>query len=180
MAQPNPVFLPAKKPALQVLEMKTVRLYHPWRRYIAKCLDHAITLLAACAIANLLPFSASPFGWLETPEPALIKEGFTLIMLLGLSIVYDTFFLALWGTTPGKKALGLIVRTQKDQKLSWHPSFLRACYSNTLILTSTLIPFTAIPLNLFQKNRLHQTGFTTWDEADRTMVYQTALPDCTH
>ncbi len=174
MAQPNFQGFNQPQHHLRSVDLKMTSLKHPWRRYFARHVDTLIMLLVSLPALFAIELATTSILGLTGHNPAAN----VLVQLLGVLtlclcfVIYDTFLLTTWGTTPGKRVLGLIVRTPAGEKLSWKKSLLRAIYANGLLTLWSIIPLTAIILLAYQKSRLKCTSFTTWDQADETLVYR--------
>lgn len=176
MALPTPDNQPVFQPALSVMDGRNVQLRNPWRRYWARVTDNVLVLLSAVPTLFVLGVVV---GILDTLEliaietiPEMVGNVIGCLVFVTFSILYDGVFLATWGTTPGKRLFGLKVTDSLGEKLTWGKSFFRALWVNGLIGICAIIPLASLIFMIFQKNRLHRTGFTTWDEADETLVYR--------
>jgi uncharacterized RDD family membrane protein YckC len=174
MAQPNFQGSNAPQNHLRSIDLKMTSLKHPWRRHFARHVDTLIMLLLSLPALFTIEFvTASILGFAShDPAATLLGQLLSVLALCLCFILCETVLLATWGTTPGKRLFGLIVRTPAGEKLNWKKSLLRAVYANGLLTFWSLVPLTAIILLTYQKSRLKRTGFTTWDQADETLVYR--------
>ncbi|OXM85824.1 RDD family protein [Paenibacillus rigui] len=126
----------------------------PWVRYWARYLD--LLILGTIAGAAL--------SFLGRDDPLQTISNFILgLILLVLLIPYEAFMIGLLGTTPGKWALGIKIRTEDGAKLNFKAAFRRS------ILVwwrgqGAGIPIAAFLTNLNgYQNLKHDLGITTWD-----------------
>jgi uncharacterized RDD family membrane protein YckC len=172
MAQPHPHNSKHFQASLQVLDGKNTHLKNPWRRCFAKGIDTLILALMFIPCFWMLtagfPFSSFSEKVSDGAYSVLILLLFTLAL-----IVYDSILLATWGSTPGKKILGLQVSESHGRPLNWEKSFIRSICVNSLLSLCVLIPILPIIFMLYQKQRLCRTGFTSWDAPEETLVYRT-------
>lgn len=89
---------------------------HPIRRYIARKLDHlllsGIFLLIIIVILRIRPFGEVHDRWLS-------------IVLLFLTMPINALFLHYFGTTPGKFALGIHIKTPEGRNLTFREAMRR-------------------------------------------------------
>lgn len=90
---------------------------HPWRRYLARLLDHSLcVLLLNAALVLTLRFTFGD-GALNT----LIQS----YLAWGVQFLLEPLLLATWGTTPGKWIFGLKVRNAHGGKLTFREAAAR-------------------------------------------------------
>ena len=90
---------------------------HPWRRYLARLLDHSLcVLLLNAALVLTLRFTFGD-GALNT----LIQS----YLAWGVQFLLEPLLLSTWGTTPGKWIFGLKVRNADGGKLTFREAAAR-------------------------------------------------------
>lgn len=90
---------------------------HPWRRYLARLLDHSLCgLLLDAVFVFTIRFS---FG--EGGLVALVQN----YLAWGVQFLLEPLLLATWGTTPGKWIFGLKVRNADGGELTWSQAAAR-------------------------------------------------------
>lgn len=90
---------------------------YPWRRYLARLLDHSLcVLLLNAALVLTLRFTFGD-GALNT----LIQS----YLAWGIQFLLEPLLLATWGTTPGKWIFGLKVRNAHGGKLTFREAAAR-------------------------------------------------------
>ena len=90
---------------------------YPWRRYLARLLDHSLcVLLLNAALVLTLRFTFGD-GALNT----LIQS----YLAWGVQFLLEPLLLATWGTTPGKWIFGLKVRNADGGKLTFREAAAR-------------------------------------------------------
>ncbi|MEZ5692078.1 MAG: RDD family protein [Rickettsiales bacterium] len=138
---------------------------HPWRRFWARWVDYSIW--------GFFLFSALVFFILNSglvfPE-YLDNRVFLSISIVTTWVIIEPFFIALWGSTPGKWMLGVKVLRIEGNKLSLSESVLR---SIQVWLKGLAIGF---PLfNLFAmaraRTKLVNEGSTSWDTPKGNQVF---------
>lgn len=85
----------------------------PWRRFLARNLD-----LALCSCAAALAMLAGHISFRQ--------QGFSLLNTIGallLMLAVEPVLLHLWGTTPGKRLLGLTVEKPDGRRPEWGEAF---------------------------------------------------------
>ena len=85
----------------------------PWRRFLARNLD-----LALCSCAAALVMLAGHISFRQ--------QGFSLLNTIGallLMLAVEPVLLHLWGTTPGKRLLGLTVEKPDGRRPEWGEAF---------------------------------------------------------
>ena len=83
---------------------------HPWRRYLARALDHSLCVLLLKAILVFTLRFAFGDGVLER----VVQD----YLAWGIQFLLEPLLLATWGTTPGKWIFGLKVRNAHGGKLT--------------------------------------------------------------
>lgn len=90
---------------------------HPWRRYLARLLDHSLCVLLLDA---LLVFTLR-FTFGEGLLITLVQS----YLAWGVQFLLEPHFLSTWGTTPGKWIFGLKVRNAHGGKLTFREAAAR-------------------------------------------------------
>lgn len=90
---------------------------HPWRRYLARLLDHSLCVL----LLNALLVFTLRFTF---------KEGFLITLAQnylawGIQFLLEPLLLSTWGTTPGKWIFGLKIRNADGGKLTFREAAAR-------------------------------------------------------
>lgn len=94
-----------------------------WRRVVACALDFLLLItLFAVPVYWRLPATVSVDATARDVAPAAFD---ILLLVLPGVLVYFTLFELLWGATPGKRALGLRVRTLDGGRPGFMECFLR-------------------------------------------------------
>lgn len=84
---------------------------HPWRRYLARLLDHSLCLLLLkAALVFALRFT---FG--DSALERVVQD----YLAWGVQFLMEPLLLSTWGTTPGKWIFGLKVRNAHGGKLTF-------------------------------------------------------------
>lgn len=91
----------------------------PWRRLFARLLDDFL-YTTVWVLFGLLVIHKSPAT--DTGAAWTTLAGFVSVLLM---VLIEPLFLSTWGTTPGKWLLGLSVRNNTGQKLSYGEAFYR-------------------------------------------------------
>ena len=84
---------------------------HPWRRYLARLLDHSLCVLLLNALLVLTLRFTFGEGLLNT----LVQS----YLAWGVQFLLEPLLLSTWGTTPGKWIFGLKVRNAHGGKLTF-------------------------------------------------------------
>lgn len=84
---------------------------HPWRRFLARLLDHSLCVLMLNALLVLMLRFTFGEGLLNT----LVQS----YLAWGIQFLLEPHFLSTWGTTPGKWIFGLKVRNAHGGKLTF-------------------------------------------------------------
>ncbi|WP_312518897.1 RDD family protein [Massilia sp.] len=94
-----------------------------WRRFLARLFDLSwqLVLLGAALGACLAMFASGNLGWMQSTAGGFLLGA--VLMLLGLLL--DAVLLARFGSTPGKRLLGLRVLTVAGQRLPLRAAVLR-------------------------------------------------------
>ena len=90
---------------------------HPWRRYLARALDHSLCVLLLKAILVFTLRFAFGDGVLER----VVQD----YLAWGIQFLLEPLLLATWGTTPGKWIFGLKVRNADGGKLTFREAAAR-------------------------------------------------------
>ena len=114
--------------ALEVEEPAAVTVpqadtYHkvtaPWRRFFARLLDDylygSLWVMVGLLVIHKSPATDTGAGWSAVGG----------LMAIILMVLIEPLFLSTWGTTPGKWLLGLSVRNNTGQKLSYTEGLYR-------------------------------------------------------
>lgn len=185
MVNPYPEQQPTD-PHLTVVEQNQQPPKNPWRRYFARLVDNILIMgislpfyIVLCLIAGII------FGLLSTLE---IQEIETIVnnapdaiynilymVVAGISmILMESLLLCTWGTTPGKWMFGLHVRNADEQILSWSQALKRSTWVNGALFGLETIPLLgvigSIVFLLWQRRKLLDSGYTSWDEKNHTIV----------
>jgi len=133
----------------------------PWIRFWARCLD---MYMFAVIVYFLLPFNPAT---LERPYETLL----TLSIAFCWFIVEGVCF-SLFGTTPGKKLLGIRIYNRYGSKLSKNDGFKRSILVWWRGMGIGLGIVSAIA-NIVGYSRLVKNGRTTWDrDMDNIVVHE--------
>lgn len=90
---------------------------HPWRRYLARLLDHSLCIL----LLNALLVLTLRFTFGEGVLNTLVQN----YLAWGVQFLLEPLFLSTWGTTPGKWIFGLKVRNADGGKLTFREAAAR-------------------------------------------------------
>ena len=136
-----------------------INIKKPFLRFVARILDYSLFY----ALFILPLFFAS-----------LLDHDITHIICVFLVplfwIPFETIFISLFGTTPGKALFGIQIRDANDKKLSFKTSFKRAL-STWIKGLGLNIPVLNIATGLHQFNVVKKTGRTSTDQALDINVY---------
>lgn len=135
-----------------------------WRRLWARGIDLFLIYFIFNIVGIFIPEDVS------SPYSILVGVLISAVILSLLVLVYDTLFIAQFGTTPGKRLLGLRVLSVDHVKLDLKLSFARAKAE----LFSGLYLFLFFPYlqihAAWKARRPSWTGLTSWDAAGRSYV----------
>ena len=84
---------------------------HPWRRFLARALDHSLCIL----LLNALLVLGLRFTFGEGILNTMVED----YLAWGVQFLLEPLLLATWGTTPGKWIFGLKVRNAHGGKLTF-------------------------------------------------------------
>jgi len=88
----------------------------PWRRYFARVVDHGVYSIAWWCIAV--------FGFHWNIFDLTLKN---IVIPLVIQFLLESFFLCLFGRTPGKALLGIVVSDKIGRKPTFRQAFFRTC-----------------------------------------------------
>lgn len=155
---------------------------HPWRRYFARTIDNVLVSLIslptffviAFIISMLLTLGGIHAEGTEATIAKLILKTLYLGIVCFWMIVIEAALLSTWGTTPGKRLLGLWVTSADGNLLDWQHALKRSIQINTTLFGLGWIPalgliFTIVFM-LIQRRKLLTSGYTSWDQANQIMV----------
>lgn len=127
-----------------------------WRRFFARVFDLCIALIFPLIALKLLPGSGKTLIAGYGPlNPLWIVAGILCVPL-------ETSTVALWGTTPGKRLLGLSVRQVSGHRIRWKSALSRSFSVFTLGL-ACLLPVLCLLTMAYSYRRLSESGATDWD-----------------
>jgi len=89
-----------------------------WVRFGAWLIDYAGVLFFSIILYIILAI----LGF----DPTNMDRGLDVVLTYIYMVLYFTFFIATWSTTPGKRIYGLKVVNEDGNKVSWSMSFKRA------------------------------------------------------
>jgi uncharacterized RDD family membrane protein YckC len=172
---PEPSTSPIQ-PAVAVVENLEMAPKHPIRRYFARLVDNLIVWMCTFPLWLLLALMLGLTSDITQIKNLLDNYFFncamTAISILQM-IVVETCLLATWGTTPGKRLLGLQVRYVTGEKLSFQDALQRSATLNGLFFIAAILPLRIIGLVLlqvYQRHKLLKSGYTTWDQSKQIQV----------
>ncbi len=143
-------------------------IYHPWRRFFARCLDiytlGLLSLLLVVLVASILFLSQAPV-FAKIFDNQIIASFIVLIWWIPL----EAFLLSTVGNTPAKWLFGISIKTTDGSILSFeaalHRTFLVALQGMAFG-----IPIVALFTHIFAYRRLTNTGTTLWDTTVNSVV----------
>ncbi|HYW07611.1 MAG TPA: RDD family protein [Longimicrobium sp.] len=146
---------------------------HPWHRWLARLVDGAVLGFMVGLLA--MPLLMLVMGSAEPPLTGSPMRVWAMsLVLTGLQVPLEAFFLSRRGTTPGKALLGIHVRTAEGGIPSFRVAMERAVRS--WIMGSGLgVPPLTLAAWIFGYFHLLRTGSTPWDQALDLRVEQTKL-----
>lgn len=136
---------------------------HPWIRYWARTIDIMLfTVLSGYFIA------LAPIHVLR------VIGGNEYIISLFLWVIVEALLISTWGSTPGKFLLGIIIRDNDGNKLSFTNSINRSA-SVWFFGMGCGISFIELIANFISYKRLSDKGMTRWDQNGKYQVVHTKL-----
>jgi uncharacterized RDD family membrane protein YckC len=141
--------------------------YHPWRRLFSRMIDSlggvVLLILIVYAWGLLLPSKA-------TELVKLFQNPFvSYCAVIVLWVPLEAFLLSETGNTPARFLLGISVRTNSGNNLSFNAALFRSI--QVLFQGAGLgIPFVSLFTQIFAYRRLVRTGTTLWDTANDSVV----------
>lgn len=136
-------------------------LVSPWARYLARIIDFWIIFIVLDTIIYLLDMQ------FINDLDEIIRLGF----LFGVNFVIESILISDFGTTPGKKLLGISVKNYDGTKLSFWTAFKR-CVLVFAVGEGALIPFISLFALIYSYNKLKDNKQTYWDSLLATKVVQ--------
>ncbi len=134
---------------------------HPFRRFIGRYLDqivlHSILLLIIAVIVRVRPFGE-------------IQIRILSVAVLFLAMPINALFLSLFGTTPGKFAFGIHLKTPEGKK----PSFVCAMRREWSVFRygcGFYLPIFSL-IRLFKSYKIHTTGQELEWDYDTDVIYR--------
>jgi uncharacterized RDD family membrane protein YckC len=148
----------------------------PWDRFWARWIDLFIHLFISCFIFILFVYDPS-LDVSKLNTGIIIKRIIiVLVMAFVAFIVYETFFLCLLATTPGKALFGISVLGSNGKKLNVRAAVVRAVslYASCLYfyILPTIGPFLGFWLSSYYYTR---NGRFVWDKLSDCVVCQKTI-----
>jgi uncharacterized RDD family membrane protein YckC len=143
-------------------------IYHPWRRFFARCLDiytlGLLSLLLVVLVASILFPSKAPV-FAKIFDNQIIASFIIAIWWIPL----EAFLLSTAGNTPAKWLFGISIKTTDGNNLSFEAALQR---SFLVVLQGMAfgIPIVALFTHIFAYRRLTNTGTTLWDTTANSVV----------
>lgn len=132
---------------------------HPWRRYFARQMDMSLYGLALYLLIRFV-----------YPDVYRATSNVKYVSLLSIAaILIEIVLLTVFGTTPGKKLLGIRLVNEGGDRLTLE----QACKRCILVWTlgnALYISFLSVIANIVGYDRLKNTGSTWWDDKSGTVV----------
>lgn len=94
--------------------------FYPWRRYLARITDMGLYGFL-WTVVSMMAFSIR-----RTPGSTLGFQILDFLVTVLLMLALEPVFLAVWGTTPGKRIFGITVRRKDGERLSYEQGLFRA------------------------------------------------------
>ncbi|MDY7105242.1 MAG: RDD family protein [Actinomycetota bacterium] len=129
---------PGASPGGDVVDLPTASI---GRRFVARLADGVIVLAVTFplwGLTGILEVDA------EDPDAAANVPLWVLAVMLVVSGVYEILPLVLWGRTPGKRLLGLVVEDTGGGYLGWHQATIRYLLPNAVALIPAPIGLLAV------------------------------------
>lgn len=148
---------------------KNIRLkdssVHPWRRYLARCVDAAYINFIAIIIIAFVSQRYFNFNAIQ-----YLASSFFSLIAIGLlpTIVVEPFLLYAFSTTPGKWLYGIRVISKSGTSIKFKDAFLRTSLVSTLGLGLN-IPVASIVAMAISYSRLKNNRTTLWDQKAKTV-----------
>jgi uncharacterized RDD family membrane protein YckC len=137
-----------------------------WARFLARMSDILLLVLPGSFIIGIGLATMQLSGLLPGPDPEanpLVQWGINMLIGLSVSLFLESLLLSSWGTTPGKWLMGVKVRTEAGEKLSF-PAAAKRWLLVFVIGRGLGIPIVSL-ITLFRAAEdLQEEGITTWDE----------------
>ena len=99
-------------------KLSAERKGYAWRRFFARLID-SIVLAFPLVIASVLLLPASSKGYITN---------LTIFSALLLTIPYEAYLLSIWGTTIGKRVMGIYIAKREGGLLSVNEAAARSLY----------------------------------------------------
>lgn len=150
-----------------VIESDTVKgSGHPWRRFLAFCLDDFFYGL----LLNIL--IVLPLGYIPNGN-GLAFRIISLILGIALMLFIEPLLLSRFGTTLGKKIFGLCVYHESGRKLTYSESFERTFYK-LKDGAGFNIPIYSLYRNYVSYRECSNEQVLDWDEEAKYVVKDTS------
>lgn len=166
----------SSQPTFGVINNLDTTPKHPWKRYFARMIDNllmaAINMPFFIVLAVVVGLASDPGKMGELASNYFFACIITIVSALEMTAA-ETFLLATWGTTPGKRLLGMKVSDANGEKLSFQAALKRSAVANGCFMVASLLPLGTIfniVLLIFQRRQLMKTGYTTWDQLQQSQV----------
>ena len=131
---------------------------HPWLRFFARGIDttlFTVTLVIGCLIA---------FGG-HSPIPSIV-----FYILPGVLLAFlEAALLCAFGTTPGKRLLGITIETETGERPSYGQALSRS-FLVWIVGQAIGIPVASFVAHIIGYNQLTSEGETTWDRTTHLRV----------
>jgi uncharacterized RDD family membrane protein YckC len=169
--EPEPVPSPTvterspKGPPSEIVSWRTSSF---WPRFWARCFDLPVCWALGSILAGFLPDYGATF---DGSMGVMIDLLSGMVVICLFIFVYEAFFTTKFGATPGKKLLGLQVRSIDDRHPNWADAVTRArVYLWSGLYFLFFLPVLQIFSALIAWRRANQAH--PWDKAARTYVRQ--------
>ncbi len=150
----------------------------PWNRFWAKWIDLFIHLLISCLLFLIFVYDPSVDVSKLNTNIVIKNIIITLAIAFLAFVVYDTFFLCIFASTPGKALLGISVLGNTGKKLNVRAAIVRAVsfYASCLYfyILPTIGPFFGFWLASYYYSR---TGRFLWDKLSYSIVHQKGISE---
>lgn len=93
--------------------------FYPWRRYLARITDMGLYGFLWTVVSTMA------FSIRRTPGSTLGFQILDFLVTVLLMLALEPVFLAVWGTTPGKRIFGITVRRKDGERLSYEQGLFR-------------------------------------------------------
>ena len=135
----------------------------PWSRFFARYLD---LLLFALLLAALILLVGPEF----LDEITQLNDAAFGILIMAAWIPFEAILLSSWGTTPGKAALGITLKTVNGDKLTFADA-MRRSISVWARGVGCGLPIINLITAWWAYRKLQKTGTTSWDTVVHTEVF---------